>query len=149
MGQYVTALKNNTEMTVTCYQGLSKDSTDEDCQIEDLNETFQLAPHDWVLYFGLDDSISPKLIRKFLFYVATGSQAGIVISWSPKKLKEKKDRLNSALNKRGSKYLREILKALGFQNDRLAEKQLRNSSTVMELKETIMVFQKLKEEEFE
>ena len=141
-GLYSETLSKN-GILASCYDGnpdtqtLSKGK----CAIADLTFDLNFSKHDWVLSLEVGEHLPKEYEDIFFGNIIRNSKHGIVLSWAVPGQGG-----DGHVNLQSNNYVKSKMASLGYFNNIEAENIFREASTLSWFKNTIMVFEPLKEE---
>ncbi|MFZ4773681.1 MAG: methyltransferase domain-containing protein, partial [Chlamydiia bacterium] len=111
--------------------------------VKDLSKPFYLGKKfDWVMSIEVGEHLPKEFEAIFIKNLTKHARHGIVLSWA----------LPGQggfghFNEQSNAYIKELLAGYGFEADEAAERELRNGAECWWLKNTVMVFRKVKKTE--
>ena len=108
------------------------------CKVLDLSLPIQMEPFDWVMSLEVADHLPPEFEDIYIQNLHKNNKRGIVLSWAIEGQGG-----DGYVNLRNNDYVKAKMRALGYKNDAESEQKLRDDSSLIWFKKTIMVFRKL------
>jgi len=139
MGHYVKTFQDH-DLNIIGFDGNpnTPELSNHLCKVLDLSVPVQMEPFDWVMSLEVAEHIPSEFEDIFIQNLHRNNKHGILLSWAI-------EGQGGAghVNLRNNDYVKAKMCALGYVNDVVSEQKLRDDSTLIWFKKTIMVFRKL------
>lgn len=137
-GRYTEALKAKVS-AISGYDGAPnvEEETNGFIKWADLTERQELGLHDWVMCLEVGEHVPAQFELMVIDNIHRHNTKGVVLSWA---VPEQGG--NGHVNNHSNRYIRNLMKALGYKYSIKVDNDLRHRATLKWFKETLMVFRK-------